>query len=139
MTNLNDLSRLRIDPQRKTGRRTRKWLRLFLWIAICACLGGAMIAYPYIVPQSHDVGKVRQIDPEAETSTVVLSVTGYVIPHHRIELAPKLIARVEKILADKGDKVQKGAELVRLEDYEYRANMLRLKAQLAKAEAVLAE
>jgi HlyD family secretion protein len=52
---------------------------------------------------------------------VVLTATGYIIPHHKIEANSKVTGRVAWIGVEKGDKVKEGQVLVRLEDQEFRA------------------
>ena len=51
----------------------------------------------------------------------VLTATGYIIPHHKIEANSKVTGRVAWIGVEKGDKVKEGQVLVRLEDQEFRA------------------
>jgi HlyD family secretion protein len=69
----------------------------------------------------------------------VLSATGYIIAAHKIEVASKVNGRVAWIGVDKGDKVQAGQVLVRLEDAEYRAQVQQEQGQLANLQAKLAE
>ena len=56
---------------------------------------------------------------------VVLNATGYIVAAHKIELAAKVIGKVNWIGVDKGDKVKEGQVLVRLEDDEYQAQLTR--------------
>ncbi len=135
MANAEELEKLRIDPERKGGRKTRRLVRYAAWGAIACALGGTLWAWPYLVPASVDMVPLKRINPEVETSTIVLSVTGYVIPHRRVELAPKIVARVQSIEADKGDRVTSGQVIVRLEDFEFRANFDRARAALDRAQA----
>ena len=51
----------------------------------------------------------------------VLSATGYIVAHHKIEANSKVTGRVAWIGVEKGDKVKEGQVLVRLEDQEFRA------------------
>jgi HlyD family secretion protein len=53
----------------------------------------------------------------------VLNATGYIVAAHKIELAAKVIGKVKWIGVDKGDNVQEGQVLVRLEDDEYQAQL----------------
>ena len=52
---------------------------------------------------------------------VVFNATGYVMAAHKIELASKVIGRVEWVGVEMGDKIEKGQVLVRLEDDDYKA------------------
>ncbi|MCX7017753.1 MAG: efflux RND transporter periplasmic adaptor subunit [bacterium] len=139
MANVDDLTKLRIDPQLKRAPKGRGLVKLFLWAVVILAIGGGLWAYPYLVPEKVDVAPVRLIDPEVETSAVVLSVTGYVVPHRRIEIAPKIMGRIEQLYVDKGDHVVQYQEVAHLDASEYKANVERARALLARSEAVLAE
>jgi len=52
---------------------------------------------------------------------VVLSASGYIVAHHKINVNSKVTGRVKWIGVEKGDKVKEGQVLVRLEDDEFRA------------------
>ena len=59
--------------------------------------------------------------PSAETSGndaggTVLSATGYIVAHHKINVNSKVTGRLAWIGVEKGDKVKEGQVLVRLED-----------------------
>ena len=70
---------------------------------------------------------------------VILTATGYIIAAHKIEVASKVNGRVAWIGVDKGDKVKAGQVLVRLEDDEYRAQVVQQQGQLANLQAKLQE
>ncbi|HEU0252093.1 MAG TPA: efflux RND transporter periplasmic adaptor subunit, partial [Pyrinomonadaceae bacterium] len=67
----------------------------------------------------------------------VLSVTGYVVAHHKIAVGAKVMGRVAWIGVEKGDNVQEGQVLVKLEDTEFRAQVNQARANLASAQARL--
>ena len=67
----------------------------------------------------------------------VLSVSGYVVAHHKIEVGAKVMGRVAWIGVEKGDKVLQGQVLVRLEDTDFRAQSNQARANLAAAQARL--
>ena len=60
-------------------------------------------------------------------------------PHHKIEVASKVVGRVAWIGVEKGDKVRRGQVLVRLEDDEYRARTAQAEGRLAALRARLQE
>lgn len=138
-----DLKSLRIE---RTGRRTSEPKPVLKLVGLAVLLGvlavGAVFAYakltaPVLVnvmtvpsPMSSSAGGEQQ---------VVLTATGYIIAAHKIEVASKVNGRVAWIGVDKGDKVQAGQVLVRLEDDEYRAQVQQEQGQLANLEAKLAE
>ena len=67
----------------------------------------------------------------------VLSASGYVVAHHKISVGAKVMGRVAWIGVEKGDKVQQGQVLVRLEDSDFRAQSNQARANLAAAQARL--
>jgi HlyD family secretion protein len=75
----------------------------------------------------------------ASGDQTVLTATGYIIAAHKIEVASKVNGRVASIGVDKGDKVSAGQILVRLEDDEYKAQVLQQQGALANLQAKLAE
>ncbi len=74
----------------------------------------------------------------AKSGESALTVSGYVIPHERIEISPKFMGTVKSISVKKGDQVKKGDVIVQLEDDEYRARVLEVQGRVALAEANLA-
>jgi len=70
---------------------------------------------------------------------LILSASGYVTPRQRIALSPRVMGRVIWVGIEKGDRVEKGQVLVRLDDDEYRAQAREAEARFAGAKARLAE
>ena len=70
---------------------------------------------------------------------VVLSASGYIVAHHKINLNSKVTGRVKWIGVEKGDKVKEGQILVRLDgvQYESRAQMLGIYAVRYRGERFL--
>jgi HlyD family secretion protein len=66
-----------------------------------------------------------------------LTASGYIVAHHKIAVGAKVMGRVAWIGVEKGDLVQAGQVLVRLEDSEFRAQVNQATANLAAAEARL--
>jgi HlyD family secretion protein len=86
-----------------------------------------------------EVQRVTAISAAAASEGVVLNATGYIVAAHKIEVAAKVIGKVNWIGVEKGDRVRQGQVLVRLEDDEYQAQLVQAKGQLANLEAKLAE
>jgi len=138
-----ELKNLRIDRQaRRTGESSTPFLRFaILAVVIGLAAVGAVLAYTKLnaaVPV-----KVVQVQSPVASSDAgeqsVLSATGYIIAAHKIEVASKVVGRVEKINVDKGDHVTAGQVLVRLEDDEYRAQVTEQQGMIANLEAKLQE
>ena len=53
----------------------------------------------------------------------MLNATGYIVAAHKIEVAAKVVGKVNWIGVEKGDHVKEGQVLVRLEDDEYQAQL----------------
>ena len=70
---------------------------------------------------------------------VVLSASGYIVAHHKINLNSKVTGRVKWIGVEKGDQVKEGQVLVRLEDDEFRAQYDQASGAAANARAYLEE
>ena len=73
----------------------------------------------------------------ASAGESVLTASGYVVAHHKIAVGAKVMGRVAWIGVEKGDLVQAGQVLVRLEDNEFTAQVNQAKANLAAAQARL--
>ncbi|MFQ5738484.1 MAG: HlyD family secretion protein [Acidobacteriota bacterium] len=69
----------------------------------------------------------------------VLIVSGYVVPHHRIEVGSKILGKVAWVGVEKSDRVKKGQLLVKLDDREFRTQLEQAEAALASSRARLAE
>lgn len=138
-----ELKALRID---RTARREREPKPVLKFVLLAIVIGvaavGAVLGYEKLnaaVPV-----QVMQVPSPMTASSsgeqqVVLSATGYIVAAHKIEVASKVNGRVAWIGVDKGDKVQAGQPLVRLEDTEYRAQVEEQQGQLANLQAKLAE
>ncbi len=138
-----ELKSLRID---RTARRTPEPKPVLKLIVLAIVLGllavGAVFAYTRLTaPVPVDVITVPSpmTGSAANEQQIVLTATGYIIAAHKIEVASKVNGRVATIYVDKGDKVQAGQVLVRLEDDEYRAQVQQQRGQLLNLEAKLAE
>src|SRR6266550_3012355 len=125
-TKRDELQALRIDRS-KSGDvgEPSAWARRYIviGISVVALLGPATLAYRIF---SGDVPEVEVARATAESSNdssaaTVLSATGYIVAHHKIEANSKVTGRVAWIGVEKGDRVKEGQVLVRLEDQEFRA------------------
>jgi len=126
-TKHEDLQSLRIDRSQRgdTGGEPPAWARryILIGIAIVLLLGVVALAYRMFsssIPEVEVVRAAAQASNDAAGSTV-LSATGYIVAHHKIEANSKVTGRVAWIGVEKGDQVKEGQVLVRLEDQEFRA------------------
>lgn len=136
--NKETLNKLHIPAEKK---KASKRGPLLLAIAIVLFFFGGLIMWH----QSRDArGNTSAAAPTATsapeaatTGDVVLTVSGYVIPRERIEISPRFQGTVAWIGVKKGDIVQEGDVLVRLEDDEYRARVKDAEARVMQAEAAM--
>jgi HlyD family secretion protein len=137
-----ELKDLRIDRTSRRSRESKPVVQLIvIAIALVAVAFGALFAYQKLnaaVP----VQVVQVQSPMNESAAgeqVILTATGYIVAAHKIEVASKVVGRVAWIGVEKGDKVKAGQVLVRLENDEYRAQLLQDQGQLANLQAKLEE
>ena len=136
-----DLERLRIDRSSERTALSRSRAPIVVIIVLGLLLGAAGLLYHSRTSQASKAGVAPVVEPrpaEAGTREAVLNATGYVIAAHKIEVASKVIGKVAWIGVERGDRVSQGQPLVRLEDDEYRAQVLQAEGNLENLEAKLA-
>ncbi|HMD69793.1 MAG TPA: efflux RND transporter periplasmic adaptor subunit [Bryobacteraceae bacterium] len=136
-----ELKNLQIDRSSRRSSRTPS-PAAWVWIGliVLALAGGyALLAGKLNQATEVQTVRVQAISAAAAPEGVVLNATGYIVAAHRIELAAKVIGKVNWIGVDKGDHVTAGQVLVRLEDDEYQAQLLQARGQLANLQAKLDE
>jgi len=140
-TKNDDLQGLRIDRSARGEGEPPTWARryILIGIAIVALLSLTALAYRLFSGDAAEVEVVRAAAESSDAAGVVLSATGYIIPHHKINVNSKVTGRVAWIGVEKGDKVKEGQVLVRLEDDEFRAQHDQAKGATEAAQAYLDE
>jgi len=136
-----DLQGLRIDRSALPSGEPSPWARryIIIGIALVALLSVGALVFRLL---SSDVPEVQVARTEAENSSVggiVLTASGYIVPHHKINVNSKVTGRVKWIGVEKGDKVKEGQVLVRLEDDEFRAQYEQARGATGNARAYLEE
>ena len=140
-TKHKDLEGLRIDRSaiaESTG--PAPWAKSIILggIAVVVLLGIAALAYRFLFASASEVEVVRATAEGGNVAgSVVLTATGYIIPHHKIEANSKVTGRVAWIGVEKGDQVKEGQVLVRLEDQEFRAQYEQARGAAESARAQL--
>lgn len=86
-------------------------------------------------PSSTTVETVPTPPPVPANPNVILTASGYIVAHERIEISPRIQNIVKWMGVKKGDRVKKGQVIVLLDDSEYKAKIEELKAQIATAKA----
>jgi HlyD family secretion protein len=125
-TKHDELQGLRIDRSNGgEGGESSPWARryIIIGISVVVLLSLAALAYRFFAGDTPEVEVARATVESSNdpSSATVLSATGYIVAHHKIEANSKVTGRVAWIGVEKGDKVKEGQVLVRLEDQEFRA------------------
>lgn len=147
MSMQSDLSSLRIDKSMKNSSQPQRgagWAKWWILggVLLFLLLGAARFVYNR-VNAATEVAVVR-VSSESSAAkgaggAVSLSATGYIVAHHKIQVASKVVGKVAWIGVEKGDRVKEGQVIARLEDDEYRAQLQQAKGQLTSLEARLLE
>jgi HlyD family secretion protein len=138
--NLNErLRSLQIDRGRPSAPAVQNRVPRILLLGLSAVVALAAAGYFYFfsAPKSISTAEVKLENGAGSQGDTVLSVSGYVVAHHKIDVGAKVMGRVAWIGVEKGDRVQQGQVLVRLEDQEFRAQSNQARANLSAAQARL--
>jgi HlyD family secretion protein len=139
-TKHKDLEGLRIDRSASVSDNSPSpWAKTFIvaGVGVLVLAGIAALAYRLFAGGAPEVDVVRATAEGGNIGGVVLTATGYIIPHHKIEANSKVTGRVAWIGVEKGDKVKEGQVLVRLEDQEFRAQYDQARGAAESARAQL--
>jgi len=123
-TKHQDLQSLRIDRSSPGGEgEPPTWAKRYILVglSVLVILGLATLAYRLFAGDIPEVETARAAAENTDVGGVVLSASGYIVAHHKINVNSKVTGRVKWIGVEKGDKVKEGQVLVRLEDDEFRA------------------
>src|SRR5579864_1539389 len=141
-TKHKDLEGLRIDRSAMSDPPSGSfWARAYILVGIgvIVVLGIAALAYRLIGdPPEVDVVRAQAQGGDI-AGGVVLTATGYIVPHHKINVNSKVTGRVKWIGVEKGDTVKEGQVLVKLEDDEFRAQYQQARGAAESARAYLDE
>ena len=138
-----ELKNLRIDRQARRVSESKTPFLRFAVFAVVIGLAAVVAVLAYTRLNAAVPVKVVQVQSPVASADAgeqsVLSATGYIIAAHKIEVASKVVGRVQQINVDKGDRVTVGQILVRLENDEYRAQVVQQQGMIANLEAKLQE
>jgi HlyD family secretion protein len=137
-----ELQGLRIDRSAPSGGGDPPaWARryIIIGISVVAFLSLSALAYRLLSSDPSEVEVARATAEDGEVGGIVLSASGYIVAHHKINVNSKVTGRVAWIGVEKGDKVKEGQVLVRLEDDEFRAQYQQAHGAAENARAYLQE
>ena len=140
-TKHEDLQGLRIDRSDHGEGEPSPWAKRYIIIGIAAVVLLSLAALGFRL-LAGDAAEVQVARATAESGNdpsgaIVLSATGYIVAHHKIEANSKVTGRVHWIGVEKGDRVKEGQVLVRLEDQEFRAQYDQARGAAESAHAQL--
>ena len=152
------LTQLHIDPAAK--RRASGTMRLIFIVVALVAVAAVLVWRPWGLESIRFARGGKEYTPAAKgpetnaaaatttpnpapaatssASNAVLTVSGYIINHERIEVSPRFMGLVKWIGVSKGDTVTNGQVIVRLDDAEFRAQLHAAEARVASARANLA-
>ncbi len=121
------------------SRWTSRWILagIVLLVVVSAAVTAARFSRQEIEVEVFRV--VAGAQSGSEGPGIILNASGYIVAHRKIQLTAKVVGKVARIGVEKGDLVQQGQVLVRLEDAEYRAQAQQAEGQLASLLAQLSE
>ncbi len=133
------LRSLKIDRAPTPSATTKNRAPKLLLLGVAGILALLALGYVFLFSgaKTISVASVRLESGGASQGDSVLSASGYVVAHHKIAVGAKVMGRVAWIGVEKGDIVQAGQVLVRLEDSEFRAQVNQASANLAAVQARL--
>ncbi len=141
-TKHKDLQGLRIDRSASVADASPSpWARTIIiaGIGVIVLLGIGTLAYRLLGGSAPEVDVVQAVAEGGDIGGVVLTATGYIVPHHTINVNSKVTGRLKWIGVEKGDLVNEGQVLVRLEDDEFRAQYQQARGAADSARAYLEE
>jgi len=142
-----DLKSLRIDKSLKNTAREGKVSTFAKWWIIGGVLLFALAAAGSFVYKRINAATevevaratVSETGAGGPAGSVILTASGYIVAHHKIQVASKVVGKVAWIGVEKGDRVKHGDIIARLEDDEYRAQLQQARGSLDSLKARLDE
>ncbi len=140
----DELASLRID---RGERRRGKW---GLWIFLLLLVGAISAAGMYLVKTKPELTNFAATEVEAvpaavqttggaSAGTPILTASGYLVARHQSVISSKIQGRLSGLYVEEGIYVKKDEVIARLEDIDYKAAVVKAKADIVYAEANLAE
>lgn len=135
-----EIAQLRIErrpvgsgrPQRRRARLVRRAALVGLALAVVAGLA----LYPRLSAVSVRTAVVQRVDPVQ--SLQVLTAGGYVIARNKVDVSSQITGRIEALLVEEGERVERGAVIARLDATDLRAQLAQAQAAADAAAARLA-
>ena len=101
---------------------------------------GGVVVYSFVSnrPQQRN-SKAQTVPVKVQDLHVSISTSGTVVPVQEVNLSPKAAGQLAKLYVDQGDRVKQGQVIAQMDDRNIQAQLRQQQANLALAEATLAE
>jgi len=137
-----ELKNLKIDRTQRRSTEPSRWAKIWIisGVALLLLLGAwRLLSEKVSAATEVQIQRVVSMNAASVPQGVILNATGYIVAAHKIEVAAKVVGKVNWIGVDKGDQVKQGQVIVRLEDDEYQAGLQQAKGSLMMLQAKLDE
>jgi len=138
VTNLQDLSALRIDQSARAG-GSRRGLWIGLLIVVVAAAAGGWVWSKSVEAASVTAAPVVAARGAGAVAGAVLNASGYVTARHRATVSAKVTGKVLEVFVEEGKPVRKGQVLAKLDSSQVQASLAVGEAQLETARRGAAE
>jgi HlyD family secretion protein len=139
-----DLNSLRIDRSRRRepeppSKWATRWIVTGIVILLLLGVGVTLFRLTSKATEVETFRVTAKGAASADDPGVILNAAGYIVAHHKIQVTPKVMGKVDWIGVEKGDFVKERQVIVRFEDAEYRAQLEQAKGNLQTLLAQLKE
>src|SRR5271169_3825043 len=140
----DELASLRIDRAQPRRGRWGLWIVLLL-VLVAASAGGLYLVRSkpelmnFAAVEVEPVSASVQTTAGASAGTPILTASGYLVARHQSVISSKIQGRLSALYVEEGSYVKTGEIIARLEDTDYKAAVVKAKADIVYAEANLAE
>ncbi|HVO78739.1 MAG TPA: efflux RND transporter periplasmic adaptor subunit [Candidatus Bathyarchaeia archaeon] len=140
----DELASLKIvrDPLKR--RRWGLWVFVVLLVVTASAAGMYVLRNKPLITSFAAI-EVEPVQASVQTTsgpsagTPILTASGYLVARHQSVISSKIQGRLSGLYVEEGSFVKKGQVIARLEDTDYRAAIVKAKADIEYAKANLAE
>lgn len=118
-------------------KKTHRWLLGLLFFGLL--FGGGVLTYRQVLINQRQEAqkKIRTVSVERVSLPITIAANGTIKPEQQINVSPKTEGRLKILLVKEGDRVSKNQILAYMDDSDLQGQFLRVKGELAAAEANL--
>ena len=134
----DELASLRIDREQPRRGKWGLWIVLFL-LAVAAAGAGLYLVKTRPSFASFTAVEVEPVQASVQTmggasaGTPILTASGYLVARHQSVISSKIQGRLSGLYVEEGSYVKAGEVIARLEDSDYKAAIIKAKADIEYA------